>query len=462
MLIRVITLSYLVFLAAGQAQAFSLAICNTGTEKFYLATAEKALRSSAPPEVAGWSSLNRGECWRRSASAAYRVDIHISYLDMTGKSGTIDISQGSPEVIHPAARASRHTYCIDPLNRFDRSENPDSAKPCPKGWVRAKFPITVEGSPANARVNVAVSQAAQHKPENIFFPVPKAPKEAPKIKAAPSAEANALLVNELRELAAASGRLGAPQTTKDGKQKFRHFYVQLGAMSVSTTYFSDFDSGQLVRCHLSHKYVDKGSYIFADPGCNGQATKALVENGEVVSQVKATAEEYNHALSALKPAYLATRDLNKGIANARLTILPDFQNMDATLKIMQSMVDTFEGFPDFKDEAGFWVSEDSVSVENRYVFPVSVNDHTFFFRATKEQNSRYRDCMYFRQNSRKEKRAWLDRECNGSFEAYSERGDDYFTQPKDDGSFVALMMRDLMQQTYTFMQAYETLLTLPR
>lgn len=459
MLFRLLLATCLILPVASAASQYSLDICNTGGDEFYLSTAEKPMYSVKSMNVAGWSVVKPGECWKRTANGAYHVDIHISFADPNGKSGTLNTESLAIVSQHPDVEISRAEYCIDLFDKFSRDEEASSSTPCPRGWVRARFPITVKGTPSNARIDVAIDASVAHAREDIFYDLVK---EQPVAQSSDEPITNASLVADIRRLAVLSGRLGAPKTTKNGDQTITSLFALIGDMTIDTTYIRDVETKEIVRCDISHRYGEGEIHYYVDEGCEGNALKYIYKNGTWGPRKSVSDEAYARVLSKVKNAWEAVNNLDRDIAEPRLLIMPDFDNVHETAKIMQNMVYVFEEFPEFDPEPGFSVSEDSVDLKSYYSFRMAIEGISFTFSAERNTDKRYSECK-LRQAKRHGKRiAWLDRECNGSFEYYSENDDGMYKRPKDEGSFIAKMMRDRMQQTLTFMKVYEDLLTLPR
>lgn len=460
MLFRLLLTACLMLPVASAASQYSLDICNTGGDKFYLSTAEKPMYNPFKSmNVVGWYVVKPGECWERTANGAYHVDIHISYADSNGKSGTLNTESLAIATQHPDVEISTAEYCIDLFDKFSRDEKASSSTPCPRGWVRARFPITVKGTPSNAMINVAVNASVAHAREDIFYDLVK---EQPVTQSSDEPRTNASLVADIRRLAVLSGRLGPPKTTKKGDQTITSLFALIGDMTIETRYVRDIETKEIVRCDISHRYGEGEIHYYEDKGCDGSALKNVYQNDTWSPRNPISDEAYARVLSKVKNAWDAVNNLDRGISEPRLLIMPDFDNVRETAKIMQNMVYVFEEFPEFDPEPGFSVSEDSVDLKSYYSFGVGVDGISFAFSAERNADRRYSECKLRQAKRPGKKIAWLDRECNGSFEYYSENDDGMYKRPKDEGSFIAKMMRDRMQQTLIFMKVYEDLLTLPR
>lgn len=460
MLFRLFLTASLILPMASAASQYSLDICNTGGDDFYLSTAEKPMYNPFKSmNVAGWSRVKPGECWERTANGAYHVDIHISYADLNGKSGTLNTESLAIVSQHPDVEISRAEYCIDLFDRFSREEDANSSGTCPRGWIRARFPITVKGTPSNAKINVVVDASVAHAREDIFYDLVK---EQPVAQSSDEPRTNADLVADIRRLAVLSGRLGAPKTTEKGDQTITSLFALIGDMTIQTRYVRDIETKEIVRCDISHRYGEGEIHYYEDKGCDGSALKNVYQNDTWSPKDPISDEAYSGVLGKVKNAWQAFYDLDRDISEPRLLIMPDFENVRETARIMQNMVYVFEEFPEFNPEPGYSMSEDSVDLKSYYSFGVGVDGISFTFSAERNADRRYSDCKLRYAKRPRKKIAWLDRECNGSFEYYSENDDGMYKRPKDEGSAIAMMMRDLMQQTLTFMKVYEDLLTLPR
>lgn len=276
-------------------------------------------------------------------------------------------------------------------------------------------------------------------------------------------ETNQEKVEEIRSLVLTSGHAHPERAAENDNYTQRSLEMYIGEMYVEAKYFRKVESGELAVCDLTYQYEDV-YYLYRDVDCNGVALKLLYENGSWSDEaIDVSVAEYARVLNVMYDLFSLVKNLNKDVADARLTILPDYKNMDETLRVMQNMVYVFEDFPEFNHDGGIIVnSKTGLSQGSKYTFGVSLLNYRFYFQAIKRPNTKYEECLFYRTNANGENRSWWDPDCDGAYEYYSEYGNERFLRPKDEGSYVALMMLGLMQQTSDFMKVYAELLDLPR
>ena len=157
-----------------------------------------------------------------------------------------------------------------------------------------------------------------------------------------------------------------------------------------------------------------------------------------------TPEQYGEYLKALELAVSAASKANDDEPGAGFTLVYDVVNITATWDHMAQIV------RDVESMVG------PPKTDLLYLKYFSAERMIVFAADYKSGENRYEDCRYEINSNIEGKqhktRYFLDENCDGAFEYFSSDGK-MFEKSKDEGSFVAKMMRDLMLDMTRFVEA---------